>query len=118
MEQYIIPAAAAIIVAIIEALAASDRSRTKKDREKAEAKAAAERKHRDEQETAREQLMLMLIQSTSASIALGEATAKAVQRIPDAKCNGDMSSALAYATSVKHTQKEFLAKQGIHSLWE
>ncbi len=118
MEQYIIPAVATVVVAIIEALAARDRSRTKKEREKAEVKAAAEQKHRDEQEKAREQLILMLIQSTSASIALGEATAKAVQRIPDAKCNGDMTAALAYATDVKHAQKEFLAKQGIHSLWE
>lgn len=33
MEQYIIPAAAAIIIAIIEAVAAHERKQTKKDRE-------------------------------------------------------------------------------------
>ena len=41
------------------------------------------------------------------AIALAEATAKAVQRIPDAKCNGDMHAALEYAQKVKHEQKDF-----------
>ena len=62
------------------------------------------------------ELIMILVQSTRASIALGEATAKAVQRIPDAHCNGDMHSALEYATSIKHKQKEFLDRQGISAL--
>lgn len=62
------------------------------------------------------ELILILVQSTRASIALGEATARAVQRIPDAHCNGDMHSALDYATSIKHKQKEFLDRQGISAL--
>ena len=53
-----------------------------------------------------------------AAVALAEATARAVQRIPDAKCNGDMHAALDYAAKVKHDQKEFLAKQGIHALYD
>ncbi|SCI58249.1 serine/threonine protein kinase [Muriventricola aceti] len=61
-------------------------------------------------------LFLIIVQSTRASIALGEATAKAVQRIPDAHCNGDMHAALEYATSIKHKQKEFLDRQGISAL--
>lgn len=72
---------------------------------------AQDKKNEDQQE-----LILILVQSTRASIALGEATAKAVQRIPDAHCNGDMHSALEYATSIKHKQKEFLDCQGIHAL--
>ena len=59
-----------------------------------------------------------MIKGTSAAIALGEATARAVQRIPDAHCNGDMHAALEYATKVKHEQKDFLTKQGIHALYE
>ena len=129
MEQYLIPAGAAIIVAIVEALAARDRKRTKAEKEaeaeqaaaekkKAEQKAEAEKKHRDEQEAAREKLMIALIQSTSASIALGEATARAVQRIPDAHCNGDMHDALKYATEIKHAQKDLLAEIGVHTLWD
>lgn len=73
-------------------------------------------KARDDKDKAQEDLLLLLVQSSSAAIALGEATARAVQRIPDAHCNGDMHEALAYATKVKHEQKDFLAKQGIHAL--
>ncbi len=75
-------------------------------------------KHEEEREKAREQNELFLIRGTSAAIALGEATARAVQRIPDAHCNGDMHAALEYATKVKHEQKDFLAKQGVHALYD
>lgn len=68
-------------------------------------------------EKAKEAMLGQMVKATWASIALGEATAKAVQRIPDAHCNGDMSKALEYATQVKHEQKEFFAEQGIHALW-
>ena len=71
---------------------------------------------RAEIERARKELDMALIKGVNAAIALGEATAKAVQRIPDAHCNGDMHSALEYATSIKHKQKEFLDRQGIHAL--
>ena len=81
----------------------------KKEQEALEAKAEAREKKR-------EQLELVLIQSTSAAIALGEATARAVQRIPDAHCNGDMHQALEYAAEVKHNQKDFLMEIGVHAL--
>lgn len=73
-------------------------------------------KMQQEHEKAREELELSLVQCCWASISLGEATAKAVQRIPDAHCNGDMHAALDYAESVKREQKMFLAKKGISSL--
>lgn len=81
-------------------------------RERARDVAAAE-KAKSQQE-----LVLILVQGTRASIALGEATARAVQRIPDAHCNGDMHAALDYAVKIKHEQKDFLAKQGIHALMD
>ena len=71
----------------------------------------------EEREKAREEHEIFMIQGTNAAIALGEATARAVQRIPDAHCNGDMHAALEYATKVKHEQKDFLTKQGIHALY-
>lgn len=87
--------------------------------DKAREKTEAERDKRAEaREAQREHLDLMLLKSTSAAIALGEATAKAVQRIPDAHCNGDMHAALAYAADVKHQQKNFLTKLGVHALHE
>ena len=71
----------------------------------------------EEREDARERLLLLLVESVGASLALGEATARAVQRIPDAHCNGDMHAALDYATQIKHKQKNFLQNQGIHSIF-
>ena len=70
MTAALISAAAAVVVALIEAIAARDRRRDKKEREKAA-----------EQQKMQEQLMLKLIEGSWAAIALGEATAKAMQRI-------------------------------------
>ena len=75
-------------------------------------------KKREELEGKREKLQLQLVRSVNASITLCEATAKAVQRIPDAHCNGDMHAALDYAAKVKHEQKDFLTKQGIQAILE
>lgn len=74
-------------------------------------------KEKDDREKNKEHLEFMNVQATWAAIALAEATARAVQRIPDAKCNGDMHAALEYAEKVKHDQKDYLAKQGIHALY-
>ncbi len=75
-------------------------------------------KQLEEREKAQEDFLILMVQSTGASIALGEATARAVQRIPDAHCNGDMHQALDYASEMKHKQKDFLAKQGIRAIWD
>lgn len=71
----------------------------------------------DEREETREKNELYIIKSVSASIALGEATARAVQRIPDAHCNGDMHAALEYAQTIKHEQKDFLTEQGVKAIY-
>lgn len=89
---------------------------------KREAKREKEQEERHkkeaEREKAREELQIHTIQGISAAIALGEATAKAVQRIPDAHCNGDMHDALNYAIKIKHEQKDFLTRMGIASVVE
>lgn len=92
-----------------------EKSMDKREAEREAAQAERDRKA-EERERNREKLDLVLLQSTSAAIALGEATAKAVQRIPDAHCNGDMHAALDYAAKVKHDQKNFLTSLGIHAL--
>ena len=89
--------------------------RREKQRDEQEAALQAEATAR---EKAREELECMIVRSNSAAIALAEATAKAVQRIPDAHCNGGMRAALEYAAKVKHEQKDFLTKLGLHSLHE
>ena len=71
----------------------------------------------EEREKAREKNEVLIIQGMGAAIALGEATAEAVQRIPDAHCNGDMRAALEYARKVKHQHKEFMTEQSVQALY-
>ena len=54
-------------------------------------------KERAKKEKDMDKHQLLLLETINASLALGEATARAVQRIPDARCNGDMHAALEYA---------------------
>lgn len=93
------------------------REREAQEERRAAERAAEERSRQAaERERAREEMEVILVQGIGAAIALGEATAKAVQRIPDAHCNGDMHQALEYATQIKHQQKDFLSRQGIKAL--
>lgn len=93
-------------------------NRIQKRAKKREDEEKERRKEEEKREKLREQQELFLVQGVGAAIALGEATAKAVQRIPDAHCNGDMHAALNYAAKVKHEQKDFLARQGIEALYD
>lgn len=68
---------------------------------------------REEKEKNTEKLMLLTLQNTRAISVLATATAKAVQRIPDAKCNGDMKAALEEAAKIQKEEKDFLFDQGI-----
>lgn len=65
-----------------------------------------------------EKLMLMIMQNGRAAVVLARATAIAVQRIPDAHCNGDMTSALAEADKIQNEEKDFLMDQGIQHIFE
>lgn len=71
----------------------------------------------DKKDDARRKNEIIIIESVNAAIALGEATARAVERIPDAHCNGDMHAALNYATNIKHKHKDFIVEQGIEALY-
>lgn len=84
------------------------------DREKQERKLERERQNRDEN---RREFEKNLLATSNAALALGEATARAVQRIPDAHCNGDMHAALNYAAKIKHEQRDFLTAQGIDNIF-
>lgn len=74
------------------------------------------RREREEKEKAREQFEVNMLAQLNATMALSEATAKAVQRIPDAHCNGDMHKALEYAQETKRKQREFLEAKGIAAI--
>lgn len=75
-------------------------------------------KHAEEREQNTERLMLMIMQTSRANNVLAEATAKAVQRIPDAHCNGDMTAALELANKIQKEEQQFLIDQGIKHIFE
>lgn len=75
-------------------------------------------KEQDDREQKRQENEFITLKCITAALALGEATARAVQRIPDANCNGDMHDALEYAVTVKHEQKEFIERQGIKNIYQ
>lgn len=76
-------------------------------------KEAARKKAEEEREQAQEKSMVLVVRGVGAAIALGEATAHAIQL---GHANGDMEEALAYARQVKHEQKDFLTEQAAHHI--
>lgn len=97
-----------------ETARAEEDAKREKAREAEEAKLEAER---TKQENSRKVFEKNLLASTNAALAVSEATARAVQRIPDAHCNGDMHAALNYAAKIKHEQRDFFAAQGIDNIF-
>ena len=73
-------------------------------------------KELDKRDEQRRQYEACQLNMSIASMALAEATAKAVQRIPDAECNGDMKKALDYADRIKNDQRDFLRKLAIDNI--
>lgn len=87
----------------------------KRDDERKDAELKRQKKS-DERDAQRKEYEICQLNMTAASMALAEATAQAVQRIPDAHCNGDMHKALDYAAKVKNDQKDFLRKRAIDNM--
>ena len=79
--------------------------------ERAEAK-------RKEHEANLESLVLMMMQTSRANTVGIKAIAKAVQRIPDAHCNGDMTAALAEMETIQKKEQQFITDKGIKYLFE
>lgn len=72
---------------------------------------------REKREASTEKFMLYIMKNSRATNVLAEATARAVQRIPDAHCNGDMTKALAEAERIQNEEKEFMFNQGIEHIF-
>lgn len=85
-----------------------------KKREEEERKEAEERAARDKKI---ETFMLYIMRNGRATNILAEATARAVQRIPDAHCNGDMTKALEDAAKLQKEEKEFMFDQGVEHIF-
>jgi hypothetical protein len=78
---------------------------------------ASEKKNQEQQENI-EALIMMIVQSSKANQIGIQAIARAVQRIPDAKCNGDMTAALAEMEKIQQQEKQFLINKGIKYIFE
>lgn len=74
-------------------------------------------KKRDEREKKTEKLIMLMLGNTRANNVLAVATAKAVQRIPEAHCNGDMTAALEQAAKIQAEEKELLMDEGIKHIF-
>ena len=111
---------ATVAVCIISVLASHNKlAKELKEAQAERDRREAERERREaERDKEREEMSIITLEATNAAIALGEATARAVQRIPDAHCNGDMHDALDYAKKVKHRQRDFLTKNGVKYVHE
>ena len=74
-------------------------------------------KKRLEREKNTEEFMLFIMKNSRATNILAEATARAVQRIPDAKCNGDMVAALEEASKIQKLEKDFMFDQAVQRIF-
>lgn len=81
-------------------------------------KVERDKKEQEERDKNIEKLMIVMFQTSRANNVLSVATAKAVQRIPDAHCNGDMTTALEEAEKMLKEEKDFLVDQGIKHILE
>lgn len=59
-----------------------------------------------------------MMQSTRANTVGITAIARAVQRIPDAHCNGDMTKALDEIAEIQKKEQQFIIDQGIKHIFE
>lgn len=73
---------------------------------------------REKREQNIERFMILMMQNSRATNVLAKATAVAVQRIPDAKCNGDMTAALKEAERIQNEEKDFVMAHGIEHIFE
>lgn len=73
-------------------------------------------KEREEKENAKLEHDTLTLRLNFASLTLAEATAEAVQRIPDAHCNGDMHTALEKAKEAKAEYRKFETERTVKSL--
>lgn len=106
----IIAGLAAVVVGVINALS------QRKAKNELEHEIQRQQQSAADKENARKEFEIHMIKGIIASNSLGEATARAVQRIPDAHCNGDMDAALEEEGRVKKDIQLFLARQGINNI--
>ena len=69
----------------------------------------------DEKDAVRERFNICMLDCIVANIGIAEATARAVKRLPDAHCNGDMDAAMKRLHEVQARQEQFLQERAVKS---
>ena len=110
----IIAGLTAVVVGIIDYL--SQRKTKMEIKDEMKRNKVERLEHERSKEKARKDFELCMVRGIMASNSLSEATAKAVQRIPDTHCNGDMTAALEEEENAKKELREFLARQGVDNI--
>lgn len=109
-----------LLCSIITIVLKHQLDKAEKKRQERENKIEQDRKEREkrleEKENRNEQFLLALLAEQTATGKLTVATAKAVQRIPDAKCNGDMKKALEEAETYQKQKETLLMTLGVQHL--
>lgn len=68
-------------------------------------------KEKERKDQAKLEHTALMVHLTMASLSLGITTAEAIQRIPDANCNGEMHEALSFAKEAKREYRDFQQRQ-------
>lgn len=116
MDFWQILIAMGIPSALMSLLTAIILKKVDKSTKQADALEKRRREDAEKRDKRSEDFLLLMLQSTRAAVVLSQATARAVQRIPDAHCNGDMHKALEYADKIQAKEKDFLMQLGVHAL--
>ena len=81
-----------------------------------EKKLDKQEKIREQKENARQNHEVIMIELTVSALSLAQSTAEAVQRIPDAGCNGEMQVSLNKAKESLEKYREFERTQTIRAI--
>lgn len=73
-------------------------------------------KAREEKERQQEALQIIILDSLNGCIQLSRASAVAISRIPDARCNGDIRKALSDIDETVQRQQKLITEAGVRGI--
>jgi cell shape-determining protein MreC len=118
----IITALALVLVAVINGVTANRQKKFElhlmNDKKQTQKQIEERERREQEREKNQQENTKLLVRLISVNTDLSVATAKAVQNIPDARADGEITAAVADALSVKRELNDFLRSQGIKNLYE
>lgn len=114
----IITALALVLVAVINGIAAIRQKNFEMHLQNNQKQIEERDKREEEREKNQQESTKLIVGLLSVNTDLSVATAKAVQNIPEAKADGEITAAVAVAVVEKKKLTEFLNCQGIKNIYE